>query len=52
MFPEVLSPSQQDLKSWHDKLSHLHTKSIFRIEKLLFPPNQFKDLKVDVTICE
>ena len=28
VFPEVLLTLQQEFKSWHDKLSHLHSKSI------------------------
>ena len=34
MFPEVLSPLQQELKSWHDKLYHLHPKSMFILENM------------------
>ena len=34
MFPEVLSTLQQELKLWHDKLSHLHPKNMFRLEKM------------------
>ena len=34
MFIEVISPLQQEFKSWHDKLSHLHTKYMFRLTKL------------------
>ena len=33
MFPEVLPPLQQEFKSWHDKLSHIHPKSTFRLAK-------------------
>ena len=51
MFPEVLSPSQQDLKSWHDKLSHLHPKSIFILAKLGVLPKLFLDLKDFVLLC-
>ena len=31
MFPELLSTLKQELKSWHDKLSHLHPKYMFRL---------------------
>ena len=41
MFPEVLSPLQQEFKSWHDKLSHLHPKSMFRLAKLGVLPSIF-----------
>ena len=34
IFPEILSPLQQELKFCHDKLAHLHPNSIFRLEKL------------------
>ena len=37
MFPEVLLPLEQEFKSWHDKLSRLHTKSMFRLENLDSP---------------
>ena len=33
MFPEVLSPLQHLFKSWNNKSSHLHSKSIFRLAK-------------------
>ena len=52
MFSEVLSPLQQEFKSCHDKLSHLHPKSIFRIEKLEVIPSRFLNLKDDVPLCE
>ena len=51
MFSEVLSPLQQEFKSCHDKLSHLHPKSIFRIEKLEVIPSRFLNLKDDVPLC-
>ena len=38
MFPEVQSPLQQEFKSWNDKLSHLHPKSMFRLVKIGFIP--------------
>ena len=34
VFPEFLSPLQQEFKYWHDKLSHLHPKSMFRVKNL------------------
>ena len=34
MFTEVLSLLQHELKSWHDKLFHLHLVSMFRLENL------------------
>ena len=51
MLPEVLSPSEQEFKYWHEKLFHLHPKSMFRLEKLGFPPKQFLDLKDNVPLC-
>ena len=45
MFPEFLSPLQQEFKSWHDKLSHIHPKSMFILEKLGFLPPIFTYLK-------
>ena len=51
MFPEVFSPSQQELKPWHYKLSHLHTESMFRLEKLRVLPSIFIDLKDYVPLC-
>ena len=52
MFPEVLSPPQQEFKSWHDKLSHFYPKSMFRLAKLGVIPSIFIDLRDDVPICE
>ena len=37
MFPEVLSPLQQEVKSLNDRLSHLHPKSMFRLKNLEYP---------------
>ena len=51
MFPEVLSPLQQELKSWHDKLSHLHHKSMFRLAKLGVLTSRFLDFNDDVPFC-
>ena len=51
MFTEVLSPLQQKIKPWHEKLSHLHPKSMFRLAKLGFFPSIFLYLKDDVTRC-
>ena len=34
MFPEVLSPLQQELKSWYENLSTLHPKYMFILSKL------------------
>ena len=51
IFSEVLSQLQQELKSWDDKLSHLHTKFIFRLEKSGVLPSIYLDLKDDVPIC-
>ena len=48
IFPEVLSPLQQEFKSCHDKLSHLHTKLMFRLAKLGVLPSTFLDLNDDV----
>ena len=52
MFPEVLSPLQHEFRSWHDNLSHLHPKSMLRLEKLGVLPPIFLDLKYDVPLCE
>ena len=46
MFPEVLSNLQQKLESWHDKLYHIHTKSMFRLEKLGAPPKNFQNQRM------
>ena len=50
MFPEVLSPLQQEFKSWHGKLSHLQPKFMFILEKLGFLLSIFIDLKDDVPL--
>ena len=34
MFPEILSPLQQEFKSWHDKLSQFDPECMFRLAKL------------------
>ena len=52
IFPEVLSPLQQEFKSWHDKLSNLYPKSLFRLAKIGVFPSIFIDLKDDVPLCE
>ena len=52
MFPEVLSTLRQEFKSWHDKLSHLKPKSMFRIAKPRSLPSRLLDLKDDVHLCE
>ena len=51
MFSEVLSPLQQEFKYWHDNLSHLHPKSVFRLAKLGVLPSIFLYLKDDVPLC-
>ena len=51
MFPEVLSPLQKELKSCHDKLSHLHPKPMFRLAKLGVISSRFLDLKDYVNPC-
>ena len=33
IFPEVISTLQQEFKSWHETLSHLHPKTIFYTRK-------------------
>ena len=38
MFPEVIPPLQQEFKSWNDKLSHLHPKSMFIIANIVVLP--------------
>ena len=50
MFPEVLSPLQQEFKFCHYKLSHPHPKSMFRLAKLGFLSLIFLDLKDDVPL--
>ena len=52
MFPEMLSPLQQEFKFWHEKLCQLNPKYMFRLEKLGVLPERFLDLKDDVTLCE
>ena len=34
IFPEVLSSLQQEFKSWHENVSNLYPKSMFRLTKL------------------
>ena len=48
MFSEVLSPLKHELKSWNDNLSHIHPKSMFRIEKL---ESSHKDLYTWRMMC-
>ena len=43
---------QQEFKSWHDKISRLHSKSMFRLAKLGVLLSIFLDLKYDVPLCE
>ena len=50
IFLEVISSLHQELKSWHDKLPHLHPKYMFRLTKLGVFPSIFIDLKDDVTL--
>ena len=45
MFPEVLSPLQQEFKSCYYKLSHLHLKSMFRLETFGVLTSIIPDLK-------
>ena len=52
MFPEVLSNLQHKLKSWHENLCHLYTKSMFILSELGIIPSVFIYLKDDVPICE
>ena len=52
LFPEVIPPLQQEFKSWHDKLSNLHPKSMFILAKPGVLPSIFLDLKYDVPLCE
>ena len=51
MFPEVLSHLQHEFKFCNDKLSYLHPKSMFRLEKLGVLPELLLDLKDDVPLC-
>ena len=51
MFPEVLSPLQQESKLWHDKLSCIHPKSMFRLAKRGVLTSIFIYLKDDVPLC-
>ena len=50
MFPEVISPLQQEFISWNYKLSHLHTKSIFRLANFGFLTSIFLYLEDDVPL--
>ena len=51
MFPELLSLLQQEFKSWNDKLSLLHPKSMFILGKIGFFLSIFVDLKDYVHFC-
>ena len=51
MFTEELSPMQQELKYWHENVSHLHPKSIFRLAKLGVLSRRFLNMKDDVPFC-
>ena len=51
MIPELLSPLQQEFKSWHDNLFHLHTKSMFTLAKPEFLQSRCLNLKDDVPLC-
>ena len=50
MFSKLLSHLQKELESIRDKISNLHTKSMFRISKIGVLPEIFLDMKYDVTI--
>ena len=50
MFTEVLSSLHQVLKSWNNKLYHLHPKSMFVLSKLGVLPSIFIYLKDDVPL--
>ena len=52
MFPEVISYLQQEFKSWHENISHLHPKSMSRLAKLGVLPSIFIELKYDVRLFE
>ena len=51
VFPEVLSPLQQEFKSWHKTLSQLHPKSMFRLVKLGSLQSIFIYLKDYLPLC-
>ena len=51
MFPEVLSNFKRALRSCNDKLSHLHPKSMLRLEKLGLLLEIILSLKDDVPLC-
>ena len=51
MFPEVLSTLQQKFKSWHEILSHLPPKFMFRLAKIGALPARFLNMKDDVPLC-
>ena len=51
MFPEFLSPLQQEFKFWNDKLSHLHPKSMVRLAKTGVLLSIFLDMKDYVPFC-
>ena len=49
IFLKMLSLLQQEFKSWNDKLSILHPKPMFRLEKMGVLSSSFLDLNQDVT---
>ena len=51
IFPELLSPLQQDFKSWDDNLSHLHPKYMVILAKIGVPSSQSLDMNDDVPLC-
>ena len=52
LFPEFLSHLQQEFRYWNYNLSHLHPKSLFKLENLRSLQSIFIHLKYDVPICE
>ena len=50
MFPEVILSLQMEFKYWHENLSNLHTKYMFRLAKPGVFPAQVLDLKYDVPL--
>ena len=50
MFLEVLSHLKHEFRFWHDNLSHLHPKSMFRLAKLGALLAQFLYLKDDMPL--
>ena len=51
MFSEVILPLQQELQFWHDKISHLRPKCVFKLAKVGVLPPICLELMDDVPLC-